>query len=49
MWATYQAANPSTTTGQSLNVSSAGSSDGDPVGKFRLELSSGNNIPDIMG
>ncbi|MBR7837243.1 extracellular solute-binding protein [Actinospica durhamensis] len=47
MWGTYTAANPSTTKGQSLNVVSGGGSDTDSVSKFRLELSSGKNIPDI--
>lgn len=48
MWDTYKAANASATSGQSLNVVSAGSGDADSVSKFRLELSSGSNIPDIM-
>ncbi|WP_377267596.1 extracellular solute-binding protein [Peterkaempfera sp. SMS 1(5)a] len=48
MWGTYQAANASTTAGQSLSVVSGGGSDTDSVSKFRLELSSGKNIPDIM-
>ena len=48
MFASYQAANKSTTQGTSLNVLSGGANDTDSIAKFRLELSAGKDIPDIM-
>jgi ABC-type glycerol-3-phosphate transport system substrate-binding protein len=44
----YKSAFPTQSKGQSLKVVSAGASDSDSIAKYRLELSSGKNIPDIM-
>jgi len=48
MWDTYTAQFPDQSAGQTFQAVSAGTSDSDAVAKLRLELSSGQGIPDIV-
>jgi len=48
MWTEYTTAFPDQSAGQTFQATSAGQNDSDAVAKLRLELSSGQDIPDIV-